>query len=162
VTPFQVPLREPVAPAAILVVDDDEVVARLLTQYLRHLGYAVLEATSGDQALAIVQQRQPPIDLALIDAELRGLGGMEGMVVATAVLAEWPGPQVVLVAGPLASAVESLKIHGRPVRVLRKPLDLDELQDVLRVMLPTLLPAEQCETVSPGAGPFAGDEAGIR
>jgi CheY-like chemotaxis protein len=149
VMPSQVPLREPVAPATILVVDDDEVVAQLFTRYLRHLGYAVLEATSGDQALAIVQQRQPPIDLALIDAELRGLGGMEGMVVATAVLAEWPGPQLVLVAGRLASAVESLEVHGRPVRVLRKPLDLDELQDVLRVMLPTLLPAEQCETVSP-------------
>lgn len=87
---------------------------------------------------------------------------MEGIVVATAVLGEWPGPQLILVAGRLASAVESLEVHGRPVRVMRKPLDLDELQDVLRVMLPTLLPAEQCETVSSGAGPFTGDEAGIR
>ena len=142
-TPARVPLREPVAPATILVVDDDEVVARLVTRFLRHVGYTVLEATSGDQALDIVRQRRPPIDLVLSDAELRGLGGKEGMVVATALLAEWPGPQVILVAGPLSGAVESLEVHGRQVRVLPKPLDLDELQDVLRVMIPTLPPAEE-------------------
>jgi CheY-like chemotaxis protein len=144
-TPARVPLREPVAPATILVVDDDEVVARLVTGFLRHVGYAVLEATSGDQALDMVRQRRPPIDLVLSDAELRGLGGMEGMVVATALLAEWPGPQVILVAGPLSGAVESLEVHGRQVRVLPKPLDLDELQDALRVMIPTLPPAEECD-----------------
>ena len=143
--PARVPLREPVAPATILVVDDDEVVARLVTRYLRHVGYAVLEATSGHQALDIVRQRRPPIDLVLGDAELRGLSGKEGMVLATALLAEWPGPQLILVVGPLSGAVASLEAHGRKVRVLPKPLDLDELQEALRVMLPTLRPAEECD-----------------
>jgi two-component system cell cycle sensor histidine kinase/response regulator CckA len=135
-----------VFPAVILVVDDEEVVARLVGLYLAHIGYTVLEARSGEQALAIVQQRQPPIDLVLSDAAMRGMDGTE---FAAAVLAECPAPELILVTGPLLEACERVDVQGHWVRVLRKPLDLDVLQDLLQMLLPTLLPAEECETVRP-------------
>jgi two-component system, cell cycle sensor histidine kinase and response regulator CckA len=141
--------REPVSPAAILVVDDHEVVARLVRRFLGHLGYTVLAAASGEQALAIVRQRQPPIDLVLSDAELRDGGHVGGAALATAVLAECPGPQLVLVTERLAGSAEPIEVLGRHVPILPKPLDLDELQELLRAMLPALLPVASSLGSSP-------------
>ena len=141
-------LRESVSPAVILVVDDDEVVARVVAGFLRHLGYTVLEATSGDQALAIVQWRQPPIDLVLSDAVLRRRGGLDGSEFTAALLGEWPGPQLILFAGPPPEAVEPLGVQGRGIRVVRKPLHLDQLADLLREMLPPLLPVGEAPGIA--------------
>jgi CheY-like chemotaxis protein len=148
-------IREPVSPAVILVVDDDEVIAQVVTRYLRHLGYHVLEASSGEQAWAIVRERQPAVDLVLCDVLLGASSGIQGTALAMAMFAECPSPQLILVAGPIPGVVDMLTIQGHLVPVLRKPLDLDELQDLLRVMLPTLLPVEECDTVSLApASPF--------
>jgi CheY-like chemotaxis protein len=61
-----------------------------------------------------------------------GAGGIE---LAAALLSRAPGPCVVLMTGVLREQVEQLDVNGQVVRVLRKPLDLDEVQQVLRVML---------------------------
>lgn len=135
-----------VSPPTILVVDDEEIVARLVVRYLAHIGYTVLGASSGAQALAIVQQRQPPIDLVLTDVSVRGMAPFE---LAAALLAECPGPQVILVAGPRSECVDRVDVEGRPVRVLRQPMDLDELQVTLQEMLPMLPPAEAFEAALP-------------
>lgn len=141
-------LREPVSPAVILVVDDSEVVARVVTRFLGHLGYSVIEAASGEEAQAIVQRREPPIDLVLCDTVLGAAGGMDGWTFATALLAECPAPQLLMVTRTLPAPIESLH-QGCRIGVLRKPLDLDELHDLLRVLLPNLPPAEECDPGSP-------------
>jgi two-component system cell cycle sensor histidine kinase/response regulator CckA len=137
VSPSQ--FSHPLPPAAIVVVDDEETVNRLVTRYLTHLGYTVLAATSGEEALAIVRRRIPPIDLVLSDVVMPGMDGTE---LASLVLAECPGPAIVLMTGQWADDVERVNVRGRIVRVLHKPLNLDHLQDLLRAMLDTFLPAE--------------------
>jgi two-component system, cell cycle sensor histidine kinase and response regulator CckA len=129
----------PLPPAAILVVDDEEPVNRVVTRYLTHIGYTVLSATSGEDALAIVRRRLPPIDLVLSDVVMPGMDGTE---LASLVLAECPGPAVVLMTGQWAEDIERVNVGGRIVRVLHKPLNLDMVQDLLRAMLDTYLPAE--------------------
>ena len=52
--------------------------------------------------------------------------------------------------GPFLQTFERVEIQGCWIRVLRKPLDLDLLQELLQVMLPALLPAEEWEPVPPG------------
>ena len=131
--------NQPLPPAAILVVDDEETVNRLVTRYLTHLGYTVLAATSGEEALAIVRRRLPPIDLVLSDVVMPGMDGTE---LASLVLAECPGPAVVLMTGQWADDIERVNVGGRIVRVLHKPLNLDHLQELLRAMLDTFPPAE--------------------
>jgi CheY-like chemotaxis protein len=135
--------NEPLPPAAILVVDDEEAVNRVVTRYLTHLGYTVLSATSGEDALAIVRRRLPPIDLVLSDVVMPGMDGSE---LASLVLAECPGPAVVLMTGQLPEEVERLNIGRRIVRVLHKPVNLDHLQELLRAMLDTFPPAEPLES----------------
>jgi CheY-like chemotaxis protein len=119
-------------PAVILVVDDEGVVNRLVTRYLSHLGYRVIGAASAEEALALVRRRDPRIDLVLSDVAMPGVSGIE---LAATLLSRVPGPSVILMTGVLPQDVERLDINGQIVRVLRKPLDLDELQKVLRVTL---------------------------
>jgi CheY-like chemotaxis protein len=124
--------QETEPPATILVVDDESAITLLVTRYLSHLGYHAVEATSAAQALATVRRQRPRIDLVLTDAIMPEVSGIE---LATILLANAPGPSVILMTGALPPEVERLDIAGQIVRVLRKPLDLDELQQVLRVTL---------------------------
>jgi CheY-like chemotaxis protein len=120
------------SPAVILVVDDEAAVNRLVTRYLSHLGYSVLEAGSAAEALAVVRQQAPRVDLVLCDVVMPGVSGTE---LAATLLSRVPGPSVILMTGVLPPEVERIDIEGQIVRVLRKPLDFDELQQVLRVTL---------------------------
>lgn len=123
---------EAMPPAVILVVDDEDAVNRLVSRYLRHLGYRVLEASSGEEALATVRSQRPPIDLVLSDVLMEG---MDGVALAAHLLAGCPGPSVILMTGHLPGEVESMPVNGQIVPVLRKPLNLDHLQNLLRVTL---------------------------
>lgn len=123
---------EVLPPAVILVVDDEDAVNRLVSRYLTHVGYRVVEACSGEEALAIVRRRRPRIDLVLSDVVMPG---MDGAALAELILARCPGPSVILMTGQLPEEVERMKVNGQIVPVLRKPLNLDDLQHLLHVTL---------------------------
>lgn len=124
--------REESPPAVILVVDDEDAVNQLVSRYLAHLGYRVLEATSGEEALAVVRRQLPPVNVVISDVIMPG---MDGIALASHVLARCPGPSVVLMTGQLPEEIERMPVNGQIVPVLRKPLNLDRLQDLLRVTL---------------------------
>jgi two-component system cell cycle sensor histidine kinase/response regulator CckA len=119
-------------PAVILVVDDEAAVNRVVTRYLSHLGYRVVEASSAAQALALVRRQAPRIDVVLADVVMPGGSGVD---LAATLLSRAPGPSVILMTGQLPDDVERLDVNGQIVRVLRKPLDLDEVQRVLQITL---------------------------
>jgi CheY-like chemotaxis protein len=58
----------------ILVVDDDEEITALLTQYLTRFGYATYAACDGDSMRA--QLAAQPIDLVVLDVMLPGVDGI--------------------------------------------------------------------------------------
>lgn len=60
--------------AAILVVDDEPQIRRVLRTTLCAQGYTVLEARARDEALALLLQRRP--DLVLLDMNLPGADGI--------------------------------------------------------------------------------------
>ena len=62
------------APATILVVDDEKKIADLVTVYLKREGFQVLVAHDGPQALELVHERQP--DLIVLDLMLPGMDGL--------------------------------------------------------------------------------------
>ncbi|MEM9248511.1 MAG: SpoIIE family protein phosphatase [Pseudomonadota bacterium] len=59
----------------VLVVDDSKMQRRILTAQLRRLGYNVLEAESGEEALHICEGSQP--DLVVSDWMMPGMSGIE-------------------------------------------------------------------------------------
>ena len=62
-------------PKKILVVDDDAILVRALSMVLRHHGFEVLFALSGEQAVAVVAKDCP--DLVLLDLTMPGMDGWE-------------------------------------------------------------------------------------
>jgi two-component system cell cycle sensor histidine kinase/response regulator CckA len=124
--------REDELPAVILVVDDEPAVNQVVGRYLRHLGYQVLEATSGEDALEAVRRQRPRVNLVLSDVVMPE---MDGVALAALVLARCPGPAVILMTGVLPEEVERISVNGQIVPVIRKPLNLDQLQNLLQVTL---------------------------
>ena len=61
----------------ILVVDDEEGVRRLVSRMLRKLGYSVLLASDGVQAIALFRERATEIDCVLLDLTMPHMDGEE-------------------------------------------------------------------------------------
>jgi two-component system, cell cycle response regulator DivK len=62
-------------PRVVLVVDDHEDNRRILRDLLASAGYEVVEATTGDDGVAMAKARTP--DLILMDIQLPGIDGYE-------------------------------------------------------------------------------------
>ena len=60
-----------------MLVDDEEAVRTVGMRILERLGYKVMVAANGQQALNIVQQHHEPLDLIVLDMILPGLSGRE-------------------------------------------------------------------------------------
>jgi len=65
------------APTTVLVVDDEKNIRRTLSMVLGGDGYRVLEAESGEQALEVIARADTPIDAAVLDLKLPGIGGIQ-------------------------------------------------------------------------------------
>lgn len=63
------------AEQTVLVVDDEPMVREVLTQYLEHDGFRVVESADGQDALAAVANEQP--DLVLLDLMLPKYSGLD-------------------------------------------------------------------------------------
>jgi DNA-binding response OmpR family regulator len=59
----------------VLVADDDEDILLLVTTRLKRDGFEIVQASNGDEALAVARERRP--DLAVLDIGMPGLDGVE-------------------------------------------------------------------------------------
>ena len=78
----------------ILLIEDSPVVGPFTADMLTDLGYEVVEADSGQDALALVEMRVP--DLVITDHLMPGLSGTD---LALILAAERPGLPVLIVSG---------------------------------------------------------------
>ena len=60
----------------ILVVEDNDMNMQLVEYLLEEGGYAIVKATSGEEALAITRDDGPALDLILMDIHLPGMDGL--------------------------------------------------------------------------------------
>jgi signal transduction histidine kinase/ActR/RegA family two-component response regulator len=104
----------------ILVVDDDRLVRRFMSDSLRSLNYQVVDAESGAQALATMEREL--FDLLVVDFAMPGMNGAE---VARAARERQPGIKVLMVSGYADS--DAVEAALGSARQLRKPFDLAEL-----------------------------------
>ena len=59
----------------ILVIDDEPQLRRAMKATLSSIGYTVVEAKTGEEALAVLDELRP--DLILLDLNMPGIGGLE-------------------------------------------------------------------------------------
>jgi CheY-like chemotaxis protein len=61
----------------ILLIDDEKMILDVGCELLEELGYTVLSALSGQEALDIFQKNSDKIDLVIMDMIMPGMGGGE-------------------------------------------------------------------------------------
>jgi CheY-like chemotaxis protein len=71
------PAREAPGSGTILVVDDEDVVRRIAKAALQRLGYAVVTAVNGKDALQLYSRDPRKIDMVLLDTTMPVMGGEE-------------------------------------------------------------------------------------
>ncbi len=59
----------------LLIVDDDEMILRMLTEILEEEGFSIDTASSGEDALAILERKRYP--LVMSDVRMPGISGFE-------------------------------------------------------------------------------------
>jgi DNA-binding response OmpR family regulator len=126
------------APARILLCDDSPVERLALAHFLRRSGYAVDEA--GDGEAAILHLKHRPVDLVLLDLQMPGVDGFD---VLTYMQEHRRALPVILLSGMPLDAIQH-KMHVLPEPelppLLFKPVDTDQLLDVVELQLSGQLP----------------------
>lgn len=110
----------------VLVVDDEEVVLRMLETFLQRQGYTVFATADGARALELIARE--PLDVLLTD---KNLVGMSGIQLIEAARKKVPPPGTILITGYATprSAEQSLRLGVDAY--LTKPFELDELQEAI-------------------------------
>jgi signal transduction histidine kinase/CheY-like chemotaxis protein len=117
--------------AIVLIIDDDSAVREVTSSILKELGYIVLEVGSGGAALDLLD-RQPDIDLVLVDFAMPGMSGVE---VARQVQVKCPSLQILFVTG-YADKAALKDVEER--RIIKKPFVGDELAEKVNAALAKL------------------------
>ena len=114
---------------SVLIIDDDAAFRFAMAKALRRGGYAVSEASSGEEAVEVLNNGEPP-DVALLDLKMKGIDGLEVLrrcgPIQTSVI-------VLTGHGTVKAAVEAMQLGA--FSFLEKPVDADMLRPLLRQAL---------------------------
>jgi DNA-binding NtrC family response regulator len=111
------------APASILLVDDDAVFRRVMAGELSRAGYAIIDASSGEEAVRKVSELAP--DVVLLDLRLPAMNGLD--VLKTIRDGNAASEVIILTGhGSIDTAIEAIRAGAFDYVV--KPCPLDELQ----------------------------------
>jgi CheY-like chemotaxis protein len=73
--------------SVILIVEDEVVVRTLAAKVAKNCGFEVLEASTADEAIEILESRS---DIRLVFTDVNMPGSMDGLQLAHAVRGRWP------------------------------------------------------------------------
>jgi signal transduction histidine kinase/ActR/RegA family two-component response regulator len=102
----------------VLVVDDESGVRMVTTNLLRRLGYDVVEASGGVEALRVAEAAHGTIDLLISDVRMPGINGFE---LAIALRATDPSLDVLLMSGYVDDADLRDRIASSGIPLIEKP-----------------------------------------
>ena len=111
----------------LLIIDDEQAVHEMLSQYLRELGFMTYSAFDGREGLKTLEDH-PGINIVLTDVRIPG---MDGLAVLREIKRRDPARQVILMTAfsNKNMAIQALRLGAD--EYLEKPLHLDELTEIL-------------------------------
>ncbi|MCJ8329332.1 MAG: response regulator [Lentisphaeria bacterium] len=122
--------------AHIMVMDDDPIIRRMIKDVLEHLGYHVVLASDGHQAIDLYKEflnSDASIDLVLMDLTIPC--GMGGRVAIQEILKVDPEARVILTSGYSKDpAMSDYKDYGFKSS-LKKPFKVPELKSLINTVL---------------------------
>jgi two-component system, cell cycle sensor histidine kinase and response regulator CckA len=118
--------------AAILLVEDDEIMRGLTRQLLEQQGYTVLEAKDGKAALECASSRLGEIKLLLTDVVMRGMNGLE---LAARLAESNPTLKVVFMSGYGGKLIAERRVREQDIALLEKPFTRTALLNAIHAAL---------------------------
>lgn len=116
----------------VLVVDDDPAVRKVASKALRRVGYDVVEARGGAEAIELTRAYDGRIDLLLTDVVMPGMNGRE---LSERLRAARPDLPVLFMS---AHAEDEVFLHGVRVSLmdfLPKPFSLEQLVETVNQLV---------------------------
>jgi PAS domain S-box-containing protein len=111
----------------ILLAEDEAGIRAMTRTYLEGLGYRLLEAANGTEAIMLAKEYRGAIDLVLTDVMMPGV---RGDAVVRAIRQDRPGVQAILISG----FAEGTNID-RSLEILEKPFEFPDLARRIRALL---------------------------
>jgi signal transduction histidine kinase len=102
----------------VLVVEDNQAARELATKVLERLGYSVLTASSGGEALRLLEEKRAPVNLLVSDVVMPGMTGPE---LAERVLAARPQTKVLYTSGYSDDAIGRHGVLSPGAIFMQKP-----------------------------------------
>jgi len=116
----------------ILIVEDEGEVRKLISKMLERQGYAILETSSGEEALLVCERCKGPIHLMLVDVIMPGMSGSE---LAKASKPLYPEVKILYMSGYTDEAIVRHGVLEKGVNYIQKPFTLEGLARKVREVL---------------------------
>jgi len=112
----------------ILVVEDDYLQRLYATGLINHAGYDVIEASSADEAIALLEARN---DICIVFTDIEMPGSMDGLRLARAIRDRWPPVELIITSGKHRLEADQIPERGK---FLLKPYDADALLRAIKTL----------------------------
>ncbi len=116
----------------ILLVDDEAIIADTTKEILEMLGYRILMAGSGQEAIAVFMEKASDIDLVILDMVMPGMGGLK---VFEALREIRPGVKIILYSGYCINEDIQKLIDRGGCGFIQKPFGIEDLSIEIREMI---------------------------
>ena len=118
--------------STVLVAEDEALVRRVLEEMLKRLGFSVVSAADGLEALSALERRDGQVDLVVFDMAMPQMGGQE---LFSELKRRCPQTKTVLASGAgLDSEVSEMRAEGLN-GYLPKPFSISQIRaEISRVM----------------------------
>jgi CheY-like chemotaxis protein len=116
----------------VLLVEDSDVVRNLVATMLKGGGLTVLQASGGEEALALARRGDAPIDILLTDIVMPGMTGVE---LADRLERERPDVRILFMTGYAEEIVVNEGILGKDRECIGKPFTQDQITKRVRKIL---------------------------
>jgi CheY-like chemotaxis protein len=121
-----------VADRLLLVVEDDPILRKIFTKMLEKKGYRVRTASSGDDALALVEKEKLRPDLLITDVIMPGMDGRTLVEKMQSILKD---QKVLYMSGYTGDAIVHHGILDPGTHFIQKPFSVDELDLKIQELL---------------------------
>lgn len=115
---------------AVLLVEDEKPVRKLVSAMLEHLGYEVIPAKNGEEALFMAEKHKSDIHAVLLDFKLPDIQGVDLLEKLSLILHKTP---ILISSGSTPWKTETGNISE--IQLIRKPYSLTELSQKLSRLL---------------------------
>ena len=120
--------------AAILIVDDEELMRKMIAKSLLRLGYKISEAGNGLEALDLLKKH--PFDLIIMDLIMPEKGGIETLIDLNRL---YPSIKRIAISGKVETSLDSIQELAQQFNidaVFAKPFEIFDLLEKIEALVP--------------------------